>query len=77
MSGRGALLGPEGSGLDSEGFWTVSSRVTGSTGCRLDWWLGPALTKLLVGSLDGCVVSLDGVSLWWVVLDGLVVLPVF
>ena len=24
-------------------------------------WLGPALTKLLVGSLDGCVVSLDGV----------------
>ena len=40
-------------------------------------WLGPALTKLLVGSLDGCVVSLDGVSLWWVVLDGLVVLPVF
>ena len=31
----------------------------------------------LVGSLDGCVVSLDGVLVWWVVVVGLVFLPVF
>jgi hypothetical protein len=41
------------------------------------WWLGPALTKLLVGSLDGCVVSLDGVLGVCVVMKGLVFLPVF
>ena len=62
MKGRGALLGPEKSGRVSVGdvdwfFWVTAT---------LDWfwcggWLGPALTKLLVGSLDGCVVSLDGV----------------
>jgi hypothetical protein len=65
--GRGALLGPEESGLNPEGFGTVSSRVTVTLGFWCGGWLGPALTKLLVGSLSGCVVSLGGGfgGVWW------------
>jgi hypothetical protein len=50
------------------GVWDCFFWVT----VTLDWfwcggWLGPALTKLLVGLLDGCVVSLDGgfSGVWW------------
>jgi hypothetical protein len=78
VSGRGALLGPEESGRVSSEAWTGFPLGHGSTGlCWLDGWLGPALTKLLVGSLDGCVVSLDGVLVRCVVVKGLVFLPVF
>ena len=70
--GRGALLGPEESGPAHRifGFWGLVLFLLGHGHTDASWcdgWLGPALTKLLVGSLDGCVVSLDGVLFWCVV----------
>ena len=66
VKGRGALLGPEESG---PAHWTVMSWglelvFLGHSHTGWFWcggWLGPALTKRLVGSLVGCVVSLAGV----------------
>jgi hypothetical protein len=80
---RGALLGPEESGLLplSGGSWTGFLWVTITLtrwlgGCGE--WLGPASTKLLVGCIcwvgcfpGGCVLA------WCVVIVGLVFLPVF
>ncbi len=81
MDRRGALLGPEGSGLAHRDccFWGLVLFLLGhcSTDCGWVWWLGPAVTKLLVGLFDGCVVSLDGGLVWCVVGFGSVFLPVF
>ena len=78
MNHRGALLGPEESGLNPEGFWTVSSRVTVTLGF-LVWWVAGAGSHQTagVGVCSGCVVSLG----WMLVLVGggleSVFLPVF
>ncbi len=71
MDRRGALLGPEGSGLAHRDccFWGLVLFLLGhcSTDCGWVWWLGPAVTKLLVVCLMGVLfpwmVGLSGV--WW------------
>ena len=60
--GRGALLGPEESGRVSLGARTVFSGSRSHRRVLVCGWLGPALTILAVGASDGCVVSLEGVS---------------
>lgn len=57
MKGRGALLGPEESGLANGSFgvrglglFLLGHGCTGSLRIWCVWWLGPALTKLRWGS---------------------------
>jgi hypothetical protein len=83
MDHRGALLGPEESGRISSERWTgfSGSLATPVGSLRIVSgvvvWLGPALTKLLVGVFRGvccfpCEVLPEGSGD-----DGLVFLPVF
>ena len=66
--GRGALLGPEESGLAHGTMGSGGSGLFLLGHGHIDvgwcgWWLGPALTRLLVGVFDGCVVSLESMLL--------------
>jgi len=77
--GRGALLGPEESGLGSREIWTVSSRSLPHLR-EWVWWVAGAGSSpnFWCWVSGGCVVSLLGVwGFQVVVMMGSVVLPVF
>ena len=64
VMGRGALLGPEESGaVRGSLLLGLELFLLGHCSTSDGWvgWLGPALTRLLVGASDGWVVSLEGV----------------